>query len=198
MGSFDKDTNNKPFKSYSEYTQFVFDCVNGCLDAYISKMKVTFANGEGGYKNVLYPDIELAGDACKNRLASSYKERFGKNKTSSDDSDSDISSENDDFDFDFNPKSDEDDFFGTGLSDSDEDDNSLSDDESDIDDELLKLLGSFAADNGIEDENDSDNDDDETAISDDLWDEIEKDTKIPVLERLQIIDERARDSRCDC
>ena len=68
MGSFDKETNNKPFKSYTEYMQYIFDCVNGCLDAYISKMKVTFANGEGGYKNVLDPDIELAGDACRNRL----------------------------------------------------------------------------------------------------------------------------------
>ena len=78
MGNFDKSTSSQPFKSYSEYMQFIFDCVNGCLDKYISKMKVTFANGEGGYKNVLYPDIELAGDACKNRLTASYSDRLGK------------------------------------------------------------------------------------------------------------------------
>ncbi len=77
MGSFEKDNANRPFRDYNEYMQYIFDCVNGCLDSYINKMKVTFANGEGGYKNVLYPDIELAGDACKNRLEDSYKRRMG-------------------------------------------------------------------------------------------------------------------------
>ena len=99
MGNFDKSTSGQPFKNYSEYMQFIFDCVNGCLDTYISKMKVTFANGEGGYKNVLYPDIELAGDACKNRLTASYSERFSSEKASgSDDSSNDSSASSTDDD----------------------------------------------------------------------------------------------------
>ena len=86
MGSFEKDRNEQPFRNYNEYMQFVFDCVNGCLNEYITKMKVTFANGEGGYKNVLYPDIELAGDANRNRLTASYSERFSEKNNPSDSS----------------------------------------------------------------------------------------------------------------
>ncbi len=80
MGSFVKDRNNQPFKDYNEYMQYIFDCVNGCLNLYISKMKVTFADGKGGYKNVLYPDIELAEEAIKNRLTASYTARFNEEK----------------------------------------------------------------------------------------------------------------------
>ena len=76
MGSSGKKRNIQPFKNYNEYMQAIFDCVNGCLDSYISKMKVTFADGQGGYKNVLYPDIELAEDAVKNRLTASYTARL--------------------------------------------------------------------------------------------------------------------------
>ena len=45
--------------------------------AFIGKLKVLYANGEGGYKNILYPDIELASDTCRNSLAESYKIRMG-------------------------------------------------------------------------------------------------------------------------
>ncbi len=176
MGSFEKDTNSKPFRDYNEYMQYVFDCVNGCLDSYISKMKVTFANGEGGYKNVLYPDIELAGDACKNRLQASYEERFGEDKADSSSeeggsSKADSGDEDDSFG---------DDIFGGlfGSDDSDESDDS----EEEIDDDLMKLLGNFAADNPVDETEET-----ETKV----WDKIDEDKKIPVVERLNIIDERA-------
>ena len=69
MASYNDKLNNQPFESYTEYMQYIFDCVNGSLDAYIAKLKVQYANGEGGYKNVFYPDLETAEEACKNRLS---------------------------------------------------------------------------------------------------------------------------------
>ncbi len=178
MGSYEKDRNEKPFKDYTEYMQYMFDCVNGCLDAYISKMKVTFANGEGGYKNVLYPDIELAGDACKNRLQASYKERFGEGDGGEGGSATATATEDDE-----DAEAMANDLFGglfgdSGDSDSDEES------EDDIDDDLMRLLGNFASDNPVEEDH-------EEVAATQVWDEIDKDTKIPVLERLAIIDQRA-------
>ena len=54
-----------PFKNYDEYMEYVFFCINECLDWYLSQMKITFANNQGGYKNVIYPDLEVAHDICK-------------------------------------------------------------------------------------------------------------------------------------
>ena len=180
MGSFEKESNNKPFRDYNEYMQYVFDCVNGCLDSYISKMKVTFANGEGGYKNVLYPDIELAGDACKNRLQASYQERFGDGSAASSVSDTDeeknLSGDSDDDDDAFGE-----DIFG-GLFGSDSSDESEDDEDEEIDDDLMNLLGNFAADNPVEETEE---------VATQVWDKIDEDKKIPVVERLRMIDERA-------
>ncbi|WP_024865159.1 ATP-binding protein [Butyrivibrio sp. FCS014] len=179
MGSYEDGSRDKPFKSYNEYMQYIFDCVNGCLDAYISKMKVTFANGEGGYKNVLYPDIELAGDACKNRLSASYKERLGVSEETSGTATALLTEENSDSG---KGGDDEDDLFslfGSGDSGSSSSDD---DDDDEIDNDLMALLGSFAADNPV---------DEEVVEESRVWDVIEEDTKIPVIERLKIIDARA-------
>ncbi len=157
MGSYENTTNNKPFSDYSEYMQYIFDCVNSCLDEYISEMKVTFSNGEGGYKNVLYPDIELAGETCKNSLSVSYKERFGKN-AEKDDDDEALEDE------------------GT--------EEEEAEDEGEEDDELLKLLAGFAVE-GNEDDSESD------GSNSSIWDEVKKDAAIPIIQRFQMIDERA-------
>lgn len=161
MASFNQDLNNKPFESYSEYMQYVFDCVNGALDSYIGKLKVLYANGEGGYKNILYPDIELAGDATRNRLKDSYKVRLGI-KDDEDEFSSDAEEDIDDAD--------------TEPFEDDEDDE-------DSDDELLKLLGDFSAGSSY--------DEDEDDSSSEVWNEIKKDIQIPILDRIKIIDERA-------
>ena len=55
---------NNIFSSYDEYMKNIFDCVNRCLSVYLENMKTTFSNGQGGYKNVLYPDLEIAADAA--------------------------------------------------------------------------------------------------------------------------------------
>ncbi len=60
--------NNLNFGSYNEYMTHIFDCVNRALDSYLDNMKTTFSNGQGGYKNVLYPDLELASDAAKDKV----------------------------------------------------------------------------------------------------------------------------------
>ena len=62
------EKNTKPFKSYDEYMGNVFDCVNRCLYQYLEGMKGVYSNGQGGYKNVLYPDLEVASDSTKEQM----------------------------------------------------------------------------------------------------------------------------------
>ncbi|MBR1861760.1 MAG: AAA family ATPase, partial [Lachnospiraceae bacterium] len=58
-----------PFVSYDEYMKHIFDCVNRCLSDYLEGMKSTFSNGQGGYKNVLYPDLEIASDSALEQVS---------------------------------------------------------------------------------------------------------------------------------
>ena len=59
---------DKPFASYDELMENLFACVNTGLDEYLAGMKLTFATGQGGYKNVLYPDLEVAHDICRDKM----------------------------------------------------------------------------------------------------------------------------------
>ena len=186
MTNFDEQQNEKPFRDYNEYMQYIFDCVNGCLDNYISQLKTVFANGDGGYKNVLYPDIEVASEACRNRLTESYKKKVQK---SQDTGASEDSVDKDAFDFFSDDESmvitddSDDDFWNSDDSEKDDDFDSDIDDD-DIDDELMDLLGDFSTNNEIEEEQ---ADEDE----DNLWAEIDKDSRIAIVKRLEIIDHRA-------
>jgi len=74
MQKYDSNLRNKPFKDYDEYMQYVFNCVNTALDQYIDVMKSTYANEQGGYKSILYPDIEIAGDTCRNQVERFYSD----------------------------------------------------------------------------------------------------------------------------
>ena len=60
MGYFDMSKRDVPFSGYQEYTAHLFACVDIRLAAYIDRMMRLFANGNGGFKNVIYPDIEVA------------------------------------------------------------------------------------------------------------------------------------------
>lgn len=62
----------KPFNSYNDYMTCMFAVVNDSMDTYIEEMKSVFANEQGGYKNVLYPDIEIAHDLCKEQVSKFY------------------------------------------------------------------------------------------------------------------------------
>ncbi len=73
FGKFDVEAIEKqPYTSYNEYMSCMFAAVNDSMDAYIEEMKSVFANEQGGYKNVLYPDIEIAHDLCKEQVSKFY------------------------------------------------------------------------------------------------------------------------------
>ena len=67
---FDLSLNNIPFQNYGEYMEYLFACVNMAMEAHLTQMKAVFATGQGGYKNVLYPDLEVASDICSQRIRS--------------------------------------------------------------------------------------------------------------------------------
>ncbi len=66
------EISKKPFDSYNDYMACMFAIVNDSMDVYIEEMKSVFANEQGGYKNVLYPDIEIAHDLCKEQVSKFY------------------------------------------------------------------------------------------------------------------------------
>lgn len=69
MGNrFDRSWIQEPFSGYGEFMDYLFACVNIAMDEHLDKMKLFFAAGNGGYKNVLYPDLEIAADTCNQRI----------------------------------------------------------------------------------------------------------------------------------
>ena len=66
---FAQENREKPFENYDEYMKYMFACVNNAVDEYLTGMKEVFANEQGGYKNVLYPDLEIAHDVCKDHVS---------------------------------------------------------------------------------------------------------------------------------
>lgn len=65
---FDKRKKTLPFGSYEEYMEYLFTCVNEGMNRYLTGLKQVYSLGEGGYKNVLYPDLEIAHDVCLEKL----------------------------------------------------------------------------------------------------------------------------------
>ncbi len=120
------------FSGYDEYMRHVFHCVNMCLSSYMENMKLMFSNGQGGYKNVLYPDLEIASDSCNEQLEK-YEQIYGRTSVEPDDEEES----------------------GMNLFGADDD----SEEES-FDDELLSLLGAFAETTGGSDDDDDEEDDD--------------------------------------
>ncbi len=66
---FSQSEREKPFESYQQYTDYLFACVDMRLARYIAGLMSLFANDNGGFKNVIYPDIEIARDLCDKQLA---------------------------------------------------------------------------------------------------------------------------------
>ncbi|MEG1764978.1 MAG: hypothetical protein RR227_07220, partial [Oscillospiraceae bacterium] len=58
-----------PFESYQQYSDYLFACVDLQLSSYISGLMRLFVNDNGGFKNVIYPDIEIAHDLCEKQIA---------------------------------------------------------------------------------------------------------------------------------
>ena len=61
---FEQRLSNTAFSGYGEYMDYLFACVNMALEEHLERMKIFFATGKGGYKNVLYPDLEVASEIC--------------------------------------------------------------------------------------------------------------------------------------
>ncbi len=118
---YDEKLKAKPFGSYNEYMKYIFDCVNTSLDRYLDGMKDVYANGEGGYKNVLYPDLELASEMSRTQVERFYSETG--------EEDGDIDGEETE---------------NEGGGEEAWDDDADAEDEEE-DDELLSLLGAFSA-----------------------------------------------------
>ena len=141
----EKEQSVQPFGSYDEYMKHVFDCVNRCLRVYLENMKTTFSNGQGGYKNVLYPDLEIASDAASNQVLR--------------------------FDRDQGRDSDEEEFLQGGA----EGDEEESENDDALYDELADLFGSFGVDSGDsdgEEEEGSDGGSENVALTDNVTDRI--------------------------
>ena len=119
MGRYDSDLAKKPFNGYNEYMEYVFDCVNTATDEYITKMKEVYASGDGGYKNVLFPDIEVASDMCRTKVDKFYSVEDASGEGSSDDE------------------------LEINIVDSEEEEDE--EEEEAFDDELLSLLGGFSS-----------------------------------------------------
>ncbi len=163
MTKYDESTREKPFESYSEYMEYIFDCVNTSMDKYIDHMKEVFASGDGGYKNVMYPDIEVASDTCKAKIELFY-------------ADSDSGDDDDDF-------PDED------WGDDEEKDSGSEDDEFDDDDadeELLSLLDEFAACSDPEDYTNKGSD----SVSENAR-AAAADAELEITFRMRLVDDRA-------
>lgn len=65
---FRDELRRKPFESYEEYMDYIFACVNTRLTDYIHSLMGKYAAGQGQYKNVMYPDIEIAYNLCNDNV----------------------------------------------------------------------------------------------------------------------------------
>ncbi len=65
---FSGKSKETPFENYDEYMTYLFGCVNEALNRYLNGMEKLYATGDGGFKNVLYPDLEIAHDTCLDKV----------------------------------------------------------------------------------------------------------------------------------
>ena len=89
---FTENERDVAFKSYEEYTTYLFYLVDYKLNAYLENMKILYSTGDGNYKNVLYPDLEIASDLCANSIASVHL-KLKKNENKEDENKKDDSTD---------------------------------------------------------------------------------------------------------
>lgn len=65
---FTEKLKTQPFANYGEYMDYIFACVNYRLSDYIGELMGKYDTGQGNYKNVMYPDIEIAFELCSEKL----------------------------------------------------------------------------------------------------------------------------------
>lgn len=67
-GGISAKENTQPFADYTEYMDTLFVWANNCLDNYMENLKQKYAAGDGGYKNIFYPDLEIAQTLCQRKI----------------------------------------------------------------------------------------------------------------------------------
>ncbi len=75
---FGESRRHTPFTGYDEYMDYIFACVNFRLSDYIQVLMGKYDAGQGNYKNVLYPDIEIAYELCSDHILRFSREGVGK------------------------------------------------------------------------------------------------------------------------
>lgn len=65
---FDTKEMSGPFAGYGEYMDTLFAWANICLDSYMENLKEKYDAGEGAYKNIFYPDLEVAQNLCQRKM----------------------------------------------------------------------------------------------------------------------------------
>lgn len=68
MSSLDMSKRDEAYDGYPQYMDDLFECVNICMNRYLDSLKEVFASEQGGFKNVLYPDLEVASGVCEGHL----------------------------------------------------------------------------------------------------------------------------------
>ncbi|SFN82735.1 ATPase family associated with various cellular activities (AAA) [Pseudobutyrivibrio sp. JW11] len=66
---------DKPFESYDEFMRYLFSCVDVRIKEQISIMQHDYASERGGYRNVMYPDLETAEVKNQKRYESFFSEK---------------------------------------------------------------------------------------------------------------------------
>jgi len=95
MGNiFNLDDRDKPFESYDEFMRYLFSCVDIRIKEQIKAMESDYESDRGGYRNVLYPDLETAEIKNNKRFDAFFKTNMAKEDT---DEDSQVEEEGDDF-----------------------------------------------------------------------------------------------------
>lgn len=95
MGNiFNLDDRDKPFESYDEFMRYLFSCVDIRIKEQIKAMESDYESDRGGYRNVLYPDLETAEIKNNKRFDAFFKTNMTKEDT---DEDSQVEEEGDDF-----------------------------------------------------------------------------------------------------
>ena len=93
---FNIEDKDKPFESYDEFMRYLFSCVDVRIKEQIKVMQQDYASDRGGYRNVMYPDLETA--EIKNQKR--YDEFFHEKAKSEEESD--FGEEDSDFQDEFN------------------------------------------------------------------------------------------------
>lgn len=74
-GRFHKELRTQPFENYAEYMDYIFACVNVRLADYIQDLMGKYAAGQGQFKNIMYPDIEIAYNLCNDNVMNFFQNK---------------------------------------------------------------------------------------------------------------------------